>query len=503
MIHPRGCAFIVMNRRQDAYKAMGGLKSHKLQGRAITISWAAGKGVKSKEWKDYWDIELGVSYIPWSKLEQTTDFESMEEGGMIDEDSMPAWLKEKTKLSNQKKELGVAGPIGALGGGVPGAGVMYGVMGDMGHNVDTTQPPPTGPPPQLMAGMPFGMAGRMMPPMGMHMPSQMSGMPLGVPPPPIMGMVPTMPPLDKSIPPPHGPPPPPGGAAFMGHYPPPMPGMVGHLPPPAPSISSTAAAATALGDDHMDIDMDDEPASVSMGGMFNRPPPQLFAGGQSMPGMPPVPPNMPPIMRDDRDRRRGRSGSRERRDDSRERDFDRGRDRDRDGRKRDRDNRSGGGRSDFGRGDRDRNSSSSRWGGSDRGGGHLRDDDVPLPPLPPSMGHRGEQRHNSRDRMTSRDRNDRGGGEMALSDRLREIAGGGDQNHPEFGRRGEGGELSQWRDVPMHGPGGGGGSGGGPFNPMNFIDQGPRGVGIRPMNMLQMGGGGGPNFRGGNDYGMY
>lgn len=31
MIHPRGCAFIVMLRRQDAFKAMAGLKNHKLQ----------------------------------------------------------------------------------------------------------------------------------------------------------------------------------------------------------------------------------------------------------------------------------------------------------------------------------------------------------------------------------------------------------------------------------------------------------------------------------------
>lgn len=59
LIPPRGCAFIVMNRRQDAHKSMQSLKNHKMHGRTITISWATGKGVKSKEWKDYWDIELG------------------------------------------------------------------------------------------------------------------------------------------------------------------------------------------------------------------------------------------------------------------------------------------------------------------------------------------------------------------------------------------------------------------------------------------------------------
>lgn len=95
MIHPRGCAFIVMHRRQDAFKAIGGLKNHKLHGRAITLSWAAGRGVKSKEWKDYWDLDLGVSYIPWSKITENTDFEQLEEGGMFDKDTMPEWLTEK------------------------------------------------------------------------------------------------------------------------------------------------------------------------------------------------------------------------------------------------------------------------------------------------------------------------------------------------------------------------------------------------------------------------
>lgn len=136
-IVPRGCAFIVMNRRQDAHKAMQALKNHKLQGRAITISWAAGKGVKSKEWKDFWDLDLGVTYIPWSKLSTETDFDSLEEGGMFDEDTMPAWMKQKI---NQVKNVGkdnkgtaVAEPVAV---GVAPPGLIFGI--------DTTQPPRLG-----------------------------------------------------------------------------------------------------------------------------------------------------------------------------------------------------------------------------------------------------------------------------------------------------------------------------------------------------------------------
>lgn len=149
MIHPRGCAFLVMNRRQDAYKAIDGLNGYKLHGRVISISWAAGKGVKSKEWKDYWDLELGVSYIPWDKLDENTDFEQLEEGGMFDEDSMPVWLKEKLKNQSQKKDN--SDNTNATVNPVPNM-PMFGM--------DTTQPPPTQ---QMMANVsqmvpPFPMA---------------------------------------------------------------------------------------------------------------------------------------------------------------------------------------------------------------------------------------------------------------------------------------------------------------------------------------------------------
>lgn len=38
LIPPRGCAFVVMNRRQDALRALDRLKNVKLQGKAITVS---------------------------------------------------------------------------------------------------------------------------------------------------------------------------------------------------------------------------------------------------------------------------------------------------------------------------------------------------------------------------------------------------------------------------------------------------------------------------------
>lgn len=51
--------------------------------------------MKDKEWKDYWEVEDGVSYIPWEKLNKDIDYDELEVGGMLDEDTMPEWLKSK------------------------------------------------------------------------------------------------------------------------------------------------------------------------------------------------------------------------------------------------------------------------------------------------------------------------------------------------------------------------------------------------------------------------
>lgn len=396
MIHPRGCAFIVMNRRQDAYKAMNSLKSHKMQGRAITISWAAGKGVKSKEWKDYWEIDLGVSYVPWDRLGPTSDLEALEEGGMFDEDSMPQWLKDKILQLNKNKEKieSLMNPTGMFN------------MGD----VDTSQPPPAA----MMAGVPmvppFALGPRLMPPtMGMMPPNMVPGMPLGVPPPQMMmagappGMIPGMPPqmtMDKSIPPPNmnsGQPKPALSDVFLNH----LASIAGHqtsfnqipMPPHIPPISQSMGMTTiSSNDDHMDIEMEDDmvphnPKPVGDLGinMFNRPPP-IISGQNNMP-------NNFDDRREDRGRDRERDRSRDR-GDRRDRDRDSNRDRDR------------------GRDYNNKDNRMSRWGGGDEGRSRDRDG-----------GHRGD-----RDRDRSKERLDKG-----IQDRLRNIAG--DPLVPDFTRR--------------------------------------------------------------------
>nr|CAD7426123.1 unnamed protein product [Timema monikensis] len=207
-----------MNRRQDAFRALHKLKNHKLQGKAITLAWAPGKGVKGKEWKDYWEVDLGVSYIPWDKMSQEPDLlDILEEGGMIDEETVPGYLRSQTQLRHSSANSPVipaepmhsnkmSGPPPGfipLPDGVPGPPPPTSVAQQV---LDTSQPPPLHPA-DAMAGPPGmpGLPGRpgpmqmvspfaipnVPPPMGMAMGpgGMMHNVPIGVPPPGMQGIL--------------------------------------------------------------------------------------------------------------------------------------------------------------------------------------------------------------------------------------------------------------------------------------------------------------------------
>ncbi|XP_068173531.1 SR-related and CTD-associated factor 4b isoform X2 [Antennarius striatus] len=94
MIPPRGCAYIVMVHRQDAYTALNKLSrgSYKVNQKPVKIAWALNKGIKSAH-KKFWDVERGVTYIPWSKV-KLEELDSYREGGMLDAETLnPDWNK--------------------------------------------------------------------------------------------------------------------------------------------------------------------------------------------------------------------------------------------------------------------------------------------------------------------------------------------------------------------------------------------------------------------------
>lgn len=137
--------------------------------------------MKGKDLKDYWEGDLGVSYIPYTKIKEDIDIEMLEDGGMIDEDTMPDWMREKVERMGKKVNMDMPPMLLATESGP----------------IDTSQPPPLPgtallqPPPLLPIVSPFQFNNRIL---GMNVPpgmmpniTNMPNIPLGVPPPNIAG----------------------------------------------------------------------------------------------------------------------------------------------------------------------------------------------------------------------------------------------------------------------------------------------------------------------------
>ena len=52
--------------------------------------------MKESQFFDLWDVELGATYIPWSKL--PNDLSPLLAGGMLDEDTLPDHLRDKLAI---------------------------------------------------------------------------------------------------------------------------------------------------------------------------------------------------------------------------------------------------------------------------------------------------------------------------------------------------------------------------------------------------------------------
>ncbi|KAF4085742.1 hypothetical protein AMELA_G00098820 [Ameiurus melas] len=92
MIPPRGCAYIVMVHRQDAYTALNKLSrgNSKINHKSFKIAWAMNKGVGGR-FKKYWNMDLGVTYVPWQKLKDT-EVVALQEGAVLDQETLkPEW----------------------------------------------------------------------------------------------------------------------------------------------------------------------------------------------------------------------------------------------------------------------------------------------------------------------------------------------------------------------------------------------------------------------------
>lgn len=211
--------------------------------------------MKGKDLKDYWEGDLGVSYIPYSKIKPDTDLDMLEDGGMIDEETMPPHLKSKLQ-SSTKNSLVTEGTDSSVN--------TPATVATSSSTIDTTQPPPVSggllqaPPIPLPMVPPFrGLLG----PVGI--PPIMPNVPIGVPPPTIPA--PLIPNQLLGISSPFGQAPP-------GLLQPPIPPLSStssdgknpessDRPPPLlslpPNHSFNSMSQTSGHDDNMDVEMED------------------------------------------------------------------------------------------------------------------------------------------------------------------------------------------------------------------------------------------------------
>ncbi len=67
----------------------------------LQVAFALGKGVQETRYKAYWDVELGVTYIPWDDIPD--NLQNITQGGVIDEDTLPDHMRGNKLISNINK----------------------------------------------------------------------------------------------------------------------------------------------------------------------------------------------------------------------------------------------------------------------------------------------------------------------------------------------------------------------------------------------------------------
>ncbi|XP_057207237.1 SR-related and CTD-associated factor 4b isoform X1 [Triplophysa rosa] len=155
MIPPRGCAYVVMVHRQDAHTALNKLSrgTVKVNQKSIKIAWALNKGIKA-EFKKFWDVERGVTYIPWNKVKRD-DIQSYRGGGMLDAETLkPEW---NISVANPAVPV-TGGPEGGQGNGASLLTVSQSptVQPVASGNIPPGPPPNMRlPPPAMITGAPL------------------------------------------------------------------------------------------------------------------------------------------------------------------------------------------------------------------------------------------------------------------------------------------------------------------------------------------------------------
>ena len=85
-----------MENRTNAVQVVDKLN---LRGQKCKIAWAPGRGVKGKAYKEYWDVQNGISHIPHELVKSTQDLDIIADGGWCDPSTFPPELAHKDEMN--------------------------------------------------------------------------------------------------------------------------------------------------------------------------------------------------------------------------------------------------------------------------------------------------------------------------------------------------------------------------------------------------------------------
>lgn len=212
IIPPRGCAYICMDRRQDAYRTLLNKRNIRMKGSSsrIKIAWAPHKGTKNhKNLKDFWDVDQGCFYIPDDCMPPVTELSQLEDGGMIDMDSMSDELRQRydmLKSGGKPLQMGVPSVVPAgipLPFGVPPVSAAFQIpamASPVGTAMSMMAMPTMAQMPSMMSMLPAGMMRPAVPPappashqLTSPLPTNSNGSVVPPPPPPPLSGVPPVP----------------------------------------------------------------------------------------------------------------------------------------------------------------------------------------------------------------------------------------------------------------------------------------------------------------------
>ena len=67
---------------------------------SLQVAWAPGRGLKDKAYKEFWNVEKGISHIPHEVIKTAGGtMESLSDGGWVDHSTLPSDIDNTVEMT--------------------------------------------------------------------------------------------------------------------------------------------------------------------------------------------------------------------------------------------------------------------------------------------------------------------------------------------------------------------------------------------------------------------